>query len=132
MLPVNQIRQGFTDYIRLYGDQAKIIHHTPQKIDGKVIKDDRGHTVYNKEEINIQCRVKLLKGDERVIQSGLMEEGDAVGLFQLKDSQYIHERNELILTQQENYGETYHYRFRLTKPVYKKTHITSKLRRLEI
>lgn len=123
---------SFEEFINRFGDNVTILHKIPRTKNGEVLKNDRGRTVYNIKEIPLRCRVKLLKGDEKIVQGGILQDGDGIGLFKLQDGQYINENNRLRIKYTDTIGNDYTCEFKLFKPRFKKTHLICKLKEVEI
>jgi len=122
----------FNHYINRFGKNVTVLHRTPKIINGKEAKNSRGRTIYNITEIPLRCRIKILRGDEKIVQNAILEEGDAIGLFKLSDAQYIIEDNNLIMEYDDMCGNSYKYRFKMYKPVFKTTHLEVKLKRVDM
>lgn len=121
----------FDDYIAAYGDQILIVYRNPSIVDGSVVKDERGHTVYVEEEIETIARIKMMRGTETLVKNGVLQVGDATGLFSLTDYAYINRQSKVILKRVFN-GQTRELIFNMSQPVEKKTHITANLKRVDL
>ncbi len=127
--PINAIN----NMINQYGRLVQVTTRTPtENGQGEIVKDNRGHVVYNEEINTITARIKVMRGGERLVRNNILQVGDAVGIFKLSDAGTLNEQSYLFLqdVNTEGYGQSFN--FKIEKPVHKQTHIEANLKRSEL
>jgi len=114
-----------------YGEPITIITKNPVIQNGKVVEDERGHTVYVEDEIDTIARIKLMMGMEILVENGVLDVGDAQGLFFLEDRKYINSRSKISYKQTMPDGYVIETQFRCLSPIVLKTHLETNLKRVE-
>lgn len=123
--------EAFEDFISEYGDIVTILTRTPSEAGGEIVKDDRGHIIYDEEEIDTIARIRTVRPNEQLVKQGVLKLNDAVGLFSLTERDYIKTNNTVVLKQfiEES---SYESRYEMMQPIIKKTHIEVNLKRVDI
>lgn len=85
-------------FINRYGKQVTIIYRTPKEDETGVVKNKKGHIIYNEEEIETKARVNFLDGTESFLNNATVQEFDAIALFMTKDAEYLNENCRLKVT----------------------------------
>ncbi|AEG18641.1 hypothetical protein [Methanobacterium paludis] len=117
---------SFNRIVRDYGVDVNIVYRTPQlDKDGNKVRNDNGQVQVDTTDVSLRCSLKILDGSERIINNTVLESGDAVAHFMLKDAQYLNK--DTTLKVDYGYGNTYTYK--MLKPIPKKTHINVYLTR---
>lgn len=119
--------------INQHGRLVQLTTRTPQEDEqGEIVRDSRGHTIYDEEVNTVIARVKVLRGGERLVRNNILQVGDAVGIFKLTDAAYLNEQSYLFIQDTNTLGDGQSFNFKIDKPVFKKTHIEANLRRSEL
>lgn len=119
--------------INQHGRLVQVTTRTPQEDpQGEVVRDSRGHTIYDEEVNTVTARVKVLRGGEHLVRNNILQVGDAVGIFKLTDAAYLNEQSYLFIQDTNTLGDGQSFNFKIDKPVFKKTHIEANLRRSEL
>lgn len=89
------MKGAFKTFINRYGEDVTIIHRTPKEDVNGIVKDGKGHILYNEEEIETRARVNFLDGTERFLNNATVQSFDAIALFETSDAEYLNENSRL-------------------------------------
>ena len=130
---------GFNSFLRTVGQEVVVysktptydddgnLVRTPSRDDDGNILPDGGAIIYDEEDVVLLARINMLRGSEKEVDNAFVEEGDAIGLFKLKDAQYLNKGNTVSLS----YETGLDYYFQMMKPIQRMTHIEVGLKRRE-
>ena len=129
---MSDLIETFEEVLNEFGDVITVKCKKAQVLEGKKVRDERGRLIFDEEEIETIARIKLVKGSESIVSNNVLQRGDAIGLFSLEDYPYLTANSEVILKQTLPNGEQIETNFEMVKPIVKKTHVESGLKRIEI
>lgn len=92
------MRNAFGTFINRYGKPVTIIHRTPKEDETGIVKDKKGHIIYDEEEIETSARVNFLDGTEHFLNNATVQTFDAIALFETSDAEYLNENSRLRVT----------------------------------
>ena len=121
---------AFDTFVDQYGEDAIIIHRTPQMRGGSVVKDAKNHTLYDEEEIEVRCRIKKGGGGKGYVKNpnAFQEQYDAVAEFKLSDIEYLNTQSRIRIEYTGDIIETYN----MKGIAVKKTHVRVTLKSREV
>ncbi|MCE7699895.1 MAG: hypothetical protein K8E24_014100, partial [Methanobacterium paludis] len=115
----------FNKMVKEYGNDVTVIYRTPQlDKDGNKIKDDKNHILFTEQTVQLRCKLRIMDGSENLLNNAVIEAGDAVAHFMLKDAQYLNKDSTLNI----DYGNGIKYNFKMLKPIPLKTYINVQLK----
>lgn len=122
---------AFEEFLNEFGISATIKYSEPVVLDGEIQVDERGHTQYNITDIDTLVSAKTMIGNEQIVSNGVLQSGDALGNFSLKDFKYLTVNSKVVLHQTLPDGSNADSTFNILKPIIRKSHIETKLKGTE-